>query len=92
LPFSFLKRLFPSREASTPDEDMARLPRYVDEKRAKAIKQAALFAETNGARGAPQCHRCGAEMTLQLAKRGDRSGSRFWGCSEYPACKATRKA
>jgi ssDNA-binding Zn-finger/Zn-ribbon topoisomerase 1 len=89
---SFLKRLFISREASPPDEDTAQRPRYIDEKRAKAIKQAALFAETNGAKGAPQCHRCGAEMTLQLAKRGDHSGSRFWGCSEYPTCKATRKA
>lgn len=92
MPFAFLKRLFHSREASTPDADMAQLPRYIDEKRAKAIRQAALFAETSGARGAPQCPRCGAEMTLQLAKRGDHSGSRFWGCSEYPACKATRKA
>ena len=90
--FSFLKRLLTSREASTPDEDAAQRPRYIDEKRAKAIKQAALFAETKGAKGAPQCQRCGAEMTLQLAKRGDHSGSRFWGCSEYPVCKATRKA
>lgn len=92
MPFSFLKRLFSSGEPSTPDDGMAPLPRYVDEKRAKAIRQAALFAETNGAKGAPQCPRCGAEMTLQLAKRGEHSGSRFWGCSEYPTCKATRKA
>ena len=89
---SFLKRLFPTSAPSTRDDDTAQPPRYIDEKRAKAIRQAALFAETNGARGAPQCHRCGAEMTLQLEKRGDHSGSRFWGCTEYPACKATRKA
>ena len=56
-----------------------RVARYMDEKRAKAIKQAALFAETNGAKGAPQCPRCGAEMTLEMAP----SGSRFWGCTEY---------
>ena len=80
-----LKRVFPGKAAEQPAEPV---PRYVDEKRAKAIKQAALFEESGGKKGAPQCHRCGAEMTLQMAP----SGSRFWGCTEYPVCKATRKA
>jgi hypothetical protein len=84
---SFLKRLFSSRDASPSNEEAPR-PRYIDEKRARAIRQAALFEESHGTKGAPQCHRCGAEMTLQLAP----SGSRFWGCTEYPACKTTRKA
>jgi transposase-like protein len=83
---SWFKRLF---GANTPEEPEAPLPRYIDEKRAKAIQQAALFAESGGKKGAPQCPRCGAEMTLQ---KGDRSGAHFWGCTEYPACKATRKA
>lgn len=85
-----LRFLFPTGKTSA--EDAVQVTRFIDEKRAKAIKQAALFAETNGAKGAPQCPRCGAEMTLQLARRGDHSGSRFWGCTEYPICKATRKA
>ena len=83
---SWLKRVFGAKPV---EESAEPIPRYIDEKRARAIKQAALFAETNGAKGAPQCHRCGAEMTLQ---KGDRSGAHFWGCTEYPACKATRKA
>lgn len=82
---SWLKRVFGAKPA---EESAEPIPRYIDEKRAKAIKQAALFEESLGARGAPQCPRCGAEMTLELAP----SGSRFWGCTEYPACKATRKA
>ena len=82
----FLRFLFPARKV--PAEQDLQVPRYVDEKRAKAIKQAALFEESRGTKGAPQCPRCGAEMTLELAP----SGSRFWGCTEYPACKATRKA
>jgi ssDNA-binding Zn-finger/Zn-ribbon topoisomerase 1 len=81
-----LRLLLPAKEA--PEGNAGQVPRYIDEKRAKAIRQAALFAETNGARGAPQCPRCGAEMTLEMAP----SGSRFWGCTSYPACKATRKA
>lgn len=82
---SWLKRMFGAKAADEPEPP---LPRYFDEKRAKAIRQAALFEESHGTRGAPQCPRCGAEMTLELAP----SGSRFWGCTEYPACKATRKA
>ena len=82
---SWLKRVF---GATAADEPAAPLPRYIDEKRAKAIQQAALFEESHGKKGAPQCPRCGAEMTLEMAP----SGSRFWGCTEYPACKATRKA
>jgi hypothetical protein len=81
-----LRFLFPAKEA--PAEQAVRVARYIDEKRAKAIKQAPLFAESGGAKGAPQCLRCGAEMTLELAP----SGTRFWGCTEYPTCKATRKA
>ena len=87
-----LRRLFPSNDATVPAERAAEPPRYVDEKRAKAIRQAALFAESGGKRGAPQCPRCGAEMTLEMARRGQQAGARFWGCSEYPTCKATRKA
>jgi hypothetical protein len=87
-----LKRAFRRQEEKPSADHSGQDRRYIDEKRAKAIKQAALFEESRGAKGAPQCPRCGAEMTLQLARQGDRSGSRFWGCTEYPACKATRKA
>jgi ssDNA-binding Zn-finger/Zn-ribbon topoisomerase 1 len=80
-----IRRVFAAKEA---EGDADPVPRYIDEKRARAIKQAALFEEFRGAKGAPQCPRCGAEMTLELAP----SGSRFWGCTEYPTCKATRKA
>ena len=88
----FLRRVFPPKNVKVPAEHAVELPRYVDEKRAKAIKQAALFAESGGKRGAPQCPRCGAEMTLELARRGEQSGTKFWGCSDYPTCKATRRA
>lgn len=87
-----LKLVSPSQEAKVSAEGAAQHTRFIDEKRAKAIKQAALFVESRGAKGAPQCPRCGAEMALELARRGDRAGSRFWGCTEYPTCRATRKA
>lgn len=40
--------------------------------------------------GSPPCPTCGAAMTLRIAKRGAMAGSKFWGCSTYPACSGTR--
>jgi restriction system protein len=34
-----------------------------------------------------QCPRCGGSMVLRTAKNGFRAGTRFWGCSRYPACR-----
>jgi len=35
------------------------------------------------------CDRCGADMILRIAKRGQNQGQQFWGCSNYPKCKNT---
>jgi restriction system protein len=40
----------------------------------------------------PACPICGASMVLRTARKGAHVGSRFWGCSGYPACKGTRVA
>lgn len=37
-----------------------------------------------------QCPRCGNAMIIRTAKRGSSAGNRFWGCSAYPACRATQ--
>jgi restriction system protein len=39
---------------------------------------------------APDCPLCGKPMVERMARRGPNSGTRFWGCSSYPACKGTR--
>ena len=39
---------------------------------------------------APACPRCGKRMRLRTTRRGRNAGSRFWGCSGYPDCTATR--
>lgn len=36
---------------------------------------------------APACPKCGAEMVLRTAGRGDRAGKQFYGCSTYPKCR-----
>lgn len=39
---------------------------------------------------APLCPECGKPMRKRTARSGAKSGQTFWGCSGYPACKATR--
>jgi hypothetical protein len=38
----------------------------------------------------PHCPVCNALMAKRVARRGSRSGSTFWGCSNYPKCRGTR--
>jgi four helix bundle suffix protein len=38
----------------------------------------------------PACPACGKLMVLRTARRGNQSGSQFWGCSAYPDCRGTR--
>lgn len=40
---------------------------------------------------APACPTCGKTMVQRTAQRGANAGSRFWGCTGYPACRGTRK-
>ncbi len=36
----------------------------------------------------PMCPKCGSEMVLRTAKRGDNQGQQFWGCPNFPRCRA----
>lgn len=37
----------------------------------------------------PACPKCGSDMTVRVVKNGPRAGSRFLGCTAYPACMGT---
>lgn len=39
----------------------------------------------------PVCPSCGKAMVLRTARQGARVGSKFWGCSAYPDCRATKQ-
>jgi len=41
--------------------------------------------------GIPTCPKCGSQMVLRTAKRGSRSGTQFWGCSNYPRCRGVQQ-
>jgi four helix bundle suffix protein len=40
----------------------------------------------------PSCPLCGKPMVLRTARRGKKTGSRFWGCCGYPECTGTRES
>ena len=35
-----------------------------------------------------QCPKCNSKMVLRTAKKGSNAGNKFWGCSQYPRCRA----
>ncbi len=38
----------------------------------------------------PTCPKCNKIMVTRTAKKGDKKGETFWGCSTYPTCWGTR--
>lgn len=50
-----------------------------------AVQSAPVSPET-----APACPKCGAGMVMRTASRGANAGRSFWGCSQFPTCRATR--
>lgn len=40
--------------------------------------------------GPMTCPRCGSAMVKRIAKQGAGTGSEFWGCTPFPACRGTR--
>jgi four helix bundle suffix protein len=47
--------------------------------------------QQQGPTAAPACPRCGKPMALRTARKGERAGSQFWGCSGFPEYKGTRE-
>jgi four helix bundle suffix protein len=38
----------------------------------------------------PECPNCGKPMAKRIARKGQKAGQPFWGCTGYPDCKGTR--
>ncbi|HRA89373.1 MAG TPA: DUF2726 domain-containing protein [Planctomycetaceae bacterium] len=41
--------------------------------------------------GNPACQKCGTQMILRTAKKGEQQGEQFWGCCNYPKCREVMK-
>lgn len=37
--------------------------------------------------GTPLCPKCGTQMVIRTAKKGNQKGEEFWGCKNYPRCR-----
>lgn len=48
------------------------------------VEQARVISATSNS---PACPKCGRSMHRRVARRGERAGKPFWGCSGYPACR-----
>jgi len=35
----------------------------------------------------PTCPKCGSDMALRAAKKGNNAGNQFWGCTNFPKCR-----
>jgi len=49
-----------------------------------------LSDRSDGSDKPPSCPNCGQPMVLRTARKGQKAGQPFWGCSGYPNCKGTR--
>jgi len=36
------------------------------------------------------CPKCGSDLVIRVAKKGNNPGQQFWGCSKFPQCRFTR--
>jgi len=52
---------------------------HVEERPARPVREAG-------------CPFCGSTMVMRTARRGRHAGDAFWGCSQFPRCRGTRKA
>lgn len=53
-------------------------------------KRAAGATAAKATTAAPACPACGKGMVRRVSRRGSEAGSKFWGCSGFPACQGTR--
>ena len=49
-------------------------------------------ANPSASKQPPACPTCGKPMVWRTARRGQKVGSQFWGCSSFPTCRAIRAA
>jgi len=81
---------FPVKRAYHTGEVALRLAPYLGNEPANAVEVGATSAPpvASGESAAPLCPKCGITMVLRTATRGDRRGAQFYGCRNYPQCRA----
>jgi uncharacterized protein DUF2726/topoisomerase-like DNA binding C4 zinc finger protein len=70
-------------------EEFQDLSEAVQESSEKQIAEA--IDNSNTETIAPVCPKCGGELIERVATKGQYAGQKFWGCSNFPKCKFTKK-
>jgi hypothetical protein len=78
---------FPARSAYRPDEVRAAVDRA---RKGRSVAVSAPIVRSTD--DAPMCPKCGVTMVERVAKKGANRGERFFGCTNYPQCRATAPA
>ncbi|MBW2681490.1 MAG: DUF2726 domain-containing protein, partial [Deltaproteobacteria bacterium] len=71
-------------------EEIPDLSETVKEPGEKQLDEA--IDNSNAGTAAPVCPKCGGELIERVATKGQYAGQKFWGCSNFPKCKFTKKA
>jgi hypothetical protein len=82
----------PARFHTTGQEPTDEVPATNDHLNNGQCNQQSNGSSGNGEKSvvisSPACPKCGSEMKLRTAKKGDNQGQQFWGCSNFPRCRA----
>lgn len=93
MPESELSRLYDALAIEIAMKARCTALRYADCKPQDAKADSADWHRRRAATQAiPVCPRCGGRMVRRTAQKGPNAGRVFWGCSNYPACRFTKKA
>lgn len=71
------------------ERDFIKRGGYSEGLAAARIAERARGKQESSASAPPTCPQCGKPMALRTARKGEHAGQQFWGCSAYPACRAT---
>jgi restriction system protein len=70
--------------------DDVKLFGLIRQAKASLAKGGKAMAQQVATSAPPQCPTCSAAMVHRTAQKGGNAGSKFWGCSRFPACRGTR--
>ena len=91
--YAAVRAIWDSRPDILSAEDIDRLYALLDQMRQvdAAVKQQHIdtINEKYKAPDRKTCPRCGSELVLRTIKKGERAGSQFYGCANYPKCRYT---
>lgn len=68
--------------------DGPKLVEYMGMSKLGAVQKTAIRATPTETAKAKVCPACGAPMVVRVAKKGAHANEPFWGCTNYPKCKA----